>query len=61
MLEKLELENKTITKITAKEREDKRLWSAIALKEAVLNAFVHNDYTTEVPPKFEIFDDYSKI
>ena len=61
VLDKLELENKTITKITAKEREDKRLWSAIALKEAVLNAFVHNDYTTEVPPKFEIFEDRIEI
>lgn len=61
VLNKLELENKTITKITAKEREDKRLWSAIALKEAVLNAFVHNDYTTEVPPKFEIFEDRIEI
>jgi predicted HTH transcriptional regulator len=61
VLDKLELENKTITKITAKERADKRLWSAIALKEAVLNAFVHNDYTTEVPPKFEIFEDRIEI
>ena len=61
VLNKLELENKTITKITAKERADQRLWSAIALKEAVLNAFVHNDYTTEVPPKFELFDDRIEI
>jgi ATP-dependent DNA helicase RecG len=61
VLDKLELENKTITKITTKERADKRLWSPIALKEAVLNAFVHNDYTNEVPPKFEIFDDRIEI
>lgn len=61
VLDKLELENKTLTKITTKERADKRLWSPIALKEAVLNAFVHNDYTTEVPPKFEIFEDRIEI
>jgi len=61
VLEKLELENKTITKITTKERADKQLWSPIALKEAVLNAFVHNDYTNEVPPKFEIFNDRIEI
>jgi predicted HTH transcriptional regulator len=61
VLDKMDLENKTITQITAIERDDKRIWSVIALKEAVLNAFVHNDYTTEVPPKFEIFDDRIEI
>ena len=33
----------------------------MALREAILNAFVHNDYTREVPPKFEIFDDRIEI
>jgi len=61
VLDKLELENTTITKITSKERNNQRLWDAIALKEAVLNAFVHNDYTSEVPPKFEIFEDRIEI
>ena len=55
------IENKTITKITSKERGNKRLWDAIALREAVINAFVHNDYTDEVPPKFEIFADRIEI
>ena len=61
VLDKLELENKTITKITSKERENQRLWNAIALREAVINAIIHNDYTNEVPPKFEIFDDRIEI
>ena len=61
VLDKLELENKTITKITSKERENQRLWDAIALREAVINAIIHNDYTNEVPPKFEIFDDRIEI
>lgn len=61
VLDKLELENKTITQITAKERKETRYWDAIALREAIINAFVHNDYTTEVPPKFEIFDDRIEI
>ena len=52
VLDKIELENKTITKITSKERKDTRLWNAIALREAIVNAFVHNDYSNEVPPKF---------
>src|SRR5690606_11028856 len=49
VLDKLELENKTATKITTKERIDTRLWDAIALREAVINAIIHNDYTREVP------------
>jgi len=31
------------------------------LCEAVINAIVHNDYTREVPPKFEIFADRIEI
>jgi predicted HTH transcriptional regulator len=31
------------------------------LREAVINAIVHNDYTREVPPKFEIFADRIEI
>ena len=61
VLDKLELENKTASTITAKERIDVRLWSPIALREAVINAIVHNDYTREVPPKFEIFADRIEI
>jgi len=61
VLDKLNLENKTLTKITSKEREEKRLWNSIALREAVINAFVHNDYTREIAPKFEIFDDRLEI
>lgn len=61
VLDKIDLENKTITKITSKERGNKRLWDAIALREAVINAFVHNDYTSEVPPKFEFFADRIEI
>ena len=61
ILEKIELENKTFTKITSKARITSRSWDPRALREAVLNAFVHNDYSTEIPPKFEIFDDRIEI
>ena len=61
VLDKINLENKTLAKITPKEREEKRLWSPVALREAVINAIVHNDYTSEVPPKFEFFDDRIEI
>jgi predicted HTH transcriptional regulator len=61
VLDKIELENKTLTKITSKERKEKRLWDPIALREAIINAFVHNDCTNEVPPKFELFSDRIEI
>ena len=61
VIDKLELENKTISKITPKERIDTRLWNAVALREAIINAIIHNDYTREVPPKFEIFSDRLEI
>ena len=61
VLDKVNLENKTITQITSKARKEARLWDAIALREAIINAFVHNDYTIEVPPKFELFDDRIEI
>jgi predicted HTH transcriptional regulator len=61
VLDKIKLENKTLAKITSKERIEKRLWNSVALREAMINAIVHNDYTSEVPPKFEFFDDRIEI
>lgn len=61
VLDKLDLENKTLTQITSKERIDQRLFNAVALREAVINAVVHNDYSNEVPPKFELFADRLEI
>ena len=61
VLDKLDLENRTLATITAKDRKEKRLWNARALREAVINAFVHNDFSREVPPKFEIFNDRIEI
>jgi len=61
ILDKLEIENRTFAKITAKERIEVNLWDKIAIREAVINAIVHNDYTREVAPKFEIFSDRLEI
>ena len=61
VLDKIELENPTSTRITSKERVDKNMWDMIALREAIINAFVHNDFIGEVPPKFEIFPDRMEI
>lgn len=43
--DKLEIENRTLAKITSKEREEKNLVDKIALREVVINAIVHNDYS----------------
>ncbi|MCF6311073.1 MAG: putative DNA binding domain-containing protein [Verrucomicrobiales bacterium] len=61
VLDKLELENRTNTLITSKERKESRPWHAVALRETVINAIIHNDYSHEVPPKFEIFADRLEI
>ena len=61
VIDKIAVENRTNTKITAKERQQANLWNPIALREAIINAFVHNDYTNEITPKFEIFTDRIEI
>jgi len=61
VLEKLEIENKTAALITSTTRKEQPLWDKVALREAVINAIVHNDYTTENPPVFEIFSDRIEI
>ena len=57
----LDIENKVAATITPMERIETPLWNKVALREAVINAIVHNDYSFEVPPKFEIFPDRLEI
>ena len=61
VLEKLNIENKTFTKITPTTRLEQKMLDPIALREAVINAIVHNDFSREVPPKFELFSDRLEI
>ncbi len=61
VLNKLEIENRTAALITSTTRLEQPLWDKVALREAVINAIVHNDYTTENPPVFEIFSDRIEI
>lgn len=61
-LDRLEgVENRVINKITPRERINRSLWDRVALREAVINAIIHNDYSTELVPKFEIFIDRLEI
>ena len=56
MLDRLDSENRTFAKITAKNRLEKEWVNSIALKETLINAIVHNDYTKGVP-LVEIYSD----
>lgn len=60
ILNRLDIENKTLSTIDG-DRKDQRFWNNEALREAVRNALVHNDYSRESFPKFEIFEDRIEI
>lgn len=57
ILDKLKIENKTLARITDKKRIQKNIVDATALREAVINAIVHNDYSEELCPVIEIYED----
>ena len=61
VLAKLEVENKTFAKITPQKRQERKLIDPVALREAVINAMIHNNYANEIPPKFELFPDRLEI
>lgn len=56
ILNKINIENKTFTKIEVPTRKEIKLFDYNAIKELVTNAFVHNDWSNGYTPKFEIFD-----
>lgn len=56
VLDKLEVENKTFAKITSRNRLERKLFNAVALREAFVNAVVHNDYNLGWPV-VEFFSD----
>ncbi|MDR0380974.1 MAG: putative DNA binding domain-containing protein [Oscillospiraceae bacterium] len=49
VLDKLEIENRTFAKITSRNRLERKLFDAVALREAFINAVVHNDYNLGWP------------
>ena len=55
ILSKLDIENVIKTEITKTLRKEKRIVDSTALREAVINAIIHNDYSNGIPPVFEIF------
>lgn len=61
VINKFEQINRTFTKINSEERMEIKMFDNIAVKEAILNAFVHTLWEREYPPKFEIFSDHISI
>ena len=57
VLEKMKIENTTRAKVTSSKRIEKNLVEPVALREALINAIVHNDFSREIPPVVEIFSD----
>lgn len=56
ILNKLNIENKTFTKIETPTRREIKMYNFEAIKELVTNAIVHNDWSNGYSPKFEMFD-----
>ena len=61
VLDKLDVENKVSSVITSTRRIDTPQWDRLAIREAVINAIVHNDYIYGAPSKIELFSDHLEI
>lgn len=62
VIEKFEMINRTYSKITGDaQRKELKMFDKEAVREALINAIVHNQWDTENPPKFEIFSDHISI
>lgn len=62
VLERLNVANTTVVRVGGKaQRKEIRLIDPAALREAVLNAIIHNDYINGAYPVFEIYDDRIEI
>lgn len=57
ILNKIKIENKIFTKIEYPERKEIKMYDFAAVREAIVNAIVHNDWSNEYAPKFEMFSD----
>lgn len=47
--------------MTSTKRIEKNLVEPVPLREALINAVVHNDFSREIPPVFEVFSDRIEI
>ena len=61
VLQRMQAENCIYTRITGSQRQEVRRFDGIAMREVIINAFVHNNYVDGGLPKFEVFDSYAEI
>jgi predicted HTH transcriptional regulator len=61
IMDRMNVENTVYTKIGVPLREERPMINPVALREAVVNAIVHNDYSNGSVPKFEFFSDRLEI
>ena len=61
ILDRLDAENTVYAKIEYKGRKEVEMIDKAALKEAVINAIVHNDYSYENSPIIELYSDRIEI
>lgn len=62
VIDKFDFINKTYSKITGDaERKEMKMYDRTAVREAIVNAIVHNKWQLENPPKFEIFNNHISI
>lgn len=61
ILGRVEVENTVFTKITYPFRRETELINSIAVREAIINAVVHNDYSYGSTPKVEFFSDRAEV
>jgi len=61
LLDRIAVENTVFTKITYPLRQERELINSIAIREAIINAVVHNDYSYGATPKLEFFADRAEV
>ena len=61
VLNKFKKENTIYTRITDSKREEVKKFDEIALREIIVNALVHNDYSKGAYPSFEIFENHIEV
>ncbi|MCL2176611.1 MAG: putative DNA binding domain-containing protein [Firmicutes bacterium] len=61
VLNRLDFYNQTAVEFTYPKRIDTRLLDPVALREAALNAIIHNDYINGAYPLFSVYDDRIEI
>lgn len=61
ILDYIENQNITYTEIKSPTRIEHKLFNSIAMREAIINAIVHNDYSYENVPTIRLFENHIEI